>query len=131
MGSAGEGAGAKYTRDRERLLESYDAVLNRVKELEKEKAVLDEKLRASEAQQQELQKRLSAAVTLIRSPTEKQMEIDSESVQEIRELRSAIGRLITPRTPATPADTSGVDIEELRSTITRLLSRRNSGETTR
>jgi predicted nucleic acid-binding Zn-ribbon protein len=110
----------RYVKDRERVLEAYDALLNRVKELETEKAVLKERLRGNETQQQELEKKLSAAVTLIRSPPEDQAEIDAECLSEMKELRSSISRLLTPR--ETPGDKGAVDIKELRSSLSRLLT---------
>ncbi len=110
----------RYVKDRERVLEAYDALLSRVKELEREKAVLEERLRSNETQQQELEKKLSAAVTLIRSPPEDQAEIDAECFSEMKELRSSISRLLTPR--ETLGDKGAVDIKELRSSLSRLLT---------
>jgi uncharacterized protein (DUF3084 family) len=92
--------GDKILKDRQRLMEGYEEVLDRVKELETEKAVLEEKLRNSEAQRRELQDKLSAAVVLVKSSsgpyaTGGQAEIDSKSLQEMRELHSSIARLLT------------------------------------
>jgi predicted nucleic acid-binding Zn-ribbon protein len=116
----GEPGEDRYVKDRERVLQAYDALLNRVKELETEKAVLEERLRSSEDQQEELEKKLSAAVTLIKPRAESQKEIDAESLSEMRELRSSITRLLTPREPS--GEKTVVDIKELRSSISRLLT---------
>jgi hypothetical protein len=115
----GERKEAHYMKDRERLVEAADALVNRLKELETEKAVLGEKLKTSEGQQEELQRKLSAAVTLIRSPAKDQVQIDEESLSEMNELRSSIARLLT-------SDTSGdrgvMDIKELRTSLSRFLT---------
>ncbi|MFH0848378.1 MAG: hypothetical protein V1857_02600 [archaeon] len=118
--ATGEHEEARYLKDRERLLETYDVLLNRIKELETVRAVLEERLRSSEAYQQELQQKLAAAVMLIKPPTESQVEIDSESVTELRALRSSIDHLLAPE--PTTVDKTIVDVKELRSSITRLLS---------
>ncbi len=124
---AGERGEMKYMKDRERILEAADALLNNLKTLETEKIVLEEKLRSSEAQQEELNQKLAAAFTLIKSPKETQMKnIDEECISEIKELRSSISRLLA--SGETPGDRSVVDIKELRSSLSRLLT---SGEMTR
>ncbi len=119
----------KYAKDRERILEAAEALLNSLKELETEKVVLEEKLRNSEVQQEELKQKLAAAFTLIKTPKETQMEnlkADDESLSEIKELRSAIQHLLS--SGETPGDRAAVDIKELRSSLSRLLT---SGEMTR
>ena len=125
----GERGDMKYMKDRERLLEAAEALLGNLKELETEKVVLEEKLRSSEVQQEELKQKLAAAFTLIKTPKETQMEnlkVDDECISEIRELRSAIQHLLS--SGETPGDRGAVDIKELRSSLSRLLT---SGEMTR
>jgi len=125
----GERGDMKYMKDRERLLEAAEALLGNLKELETEKAVLEEKLRSSEVQQEELKQKLAAAFTLIKTPKETQMEnlkVDDECISEIRELRSAIQQLLS--SGETPGERGAVDIKELRSSLSRLLT---SGEMTR
>ena len=130
MGTDVDGHGeTKYVKNRERILEAAEALLNSLKELETEKVVLEEKLRSSEVQQEELKQKLAAAFTLIKSPKETQMEnmkVDNECILEIRELRSAIQHLLS--SGETPGDRGAVDIKELRSSLSRLLT---SGEMTR
>ncbi len=125
----GERGDMKYMKDRERLLEAAEALLGNLKELETEKAVLEEKLRSSEVQQEELKQKLAAAFTLIKTPKETQMEnlkVDDECISEIRELRSAIQQLLG--SGETPGERGAVDIKELRSSLSRLLT---SGDMTR
>ena len=125
----GERGDMKYMKDRERLLEAAEALLGNLKELETEKIVLEEKLRSSEVQQEELKQKLAAAFTLIKTPKETQMEnlkVDDECISEIRELRSAIQHLLS--SGETPGERGAVDIKELRSSLSRLLT---SGEMTR
>ena len=122
----GERADMKYMKDRERLMEAAEALLSSLKGLETEKIVLEGKLESSEAQQEELKQKLAAALTLIKSPKETQMqkiEIDKECISEIKELRSSIGRLLA--SGETPGDRTAIDIKELRSSLDRLLT---SGE---
>ncbi len=125
----GERGDMKYMKDRERLLEAAEALLGNLKELETEKIVLEEKLRSSEVQQEELKQKLAAAFTLIKTPKETQMEnlkVDDECISEIRELRSAIQQLLS--SGETPGERGAVDIKELRSSLSRLLT---SGDMTR
>ena len=125
----GERGDMKYMKDRERLLEAAEALLGNLKELETEKIVLEEKLRSSEVQQEELKQKLAAAFTLIKTPKETQMEnlkVDDECISEIRELRSAIQHLLS--SGETPGERGAVDIKELRSSLSRLLT---SGDMTR
>ncbi len=66
-------------QDTERLVKNYERLLGKVKDLEEEKRLLEERLAAGQVQLRELQK---------------QVEIDPKEVLAIKELRSAITRLI-------------------------------------
>ena len=90
----------EFLKDSVRLREEYEKLVSKIKELESTKTALEEKLKASEAQQRELQLKLSSiATTVLREPPppEKQFEVDSKGLSEIKELRSQIGRVITQK----------------------------------
>jgi len=87
----------EFLKDGVRLREEYEKLVSKIKELEATKVALEEKLRASEAQHRELQLKLSSiATTVLREPppSEKQFEVDSKGLSEVKELRSQIGRVI-------------------------------------
>jgi len=75
----------QFLKDCKRLTEAY-------KELESARVGLEEKVRTSETQQQGQQQKSSS--------TEKQTEIDSKGVSEIKELRSYISRLLKDSEPS-------------------------------
>jgi predicted nuclease with TOPRIM domain len=76
----------QLVEDTERLVSNYEKLLGRVKELEAAKKSLEERLAAGEAQQQELQQKVSVL--------RKEAEVDDEEVSTIRELRSRVSRLL-------------------------------------
>lgn len=87
----------EFLHNGEGLMEEYQKLLNKVKYLEAAKAALEEKLRTSEAQKEELQQKLSSiSHALLRElvPPEEQAEVGSKWAAEIRELRASISRLL-------------------------------------
>jgi len=86
----------EFLKDGVRLREEHEKLVNKIKELEAAKAALEEKLRVSEAQQRELQLKLSSiasAVLHAPQPPKEQIEIDSKALSDIKELRLQIGRM--------------------------------------
>lgn len=68
------------------------SLMNRVKELESTRAALEKKLGTGEM--------LPGESPWPRLPTEKQMEVDSKAVSEIKEIRASINRLLPKPAPS-------------------------------
>jgi len=87
----------EFVKRSEGLMEEYEKLRRKVKELEAGKAALQEKLDASEAQREELQQKLSSIVHVILrelSPLEEKTAVDSKWIAEVRDLRTSISRLL-------------------------------------
>ena len=75
-----------FLKDAEGLVGKYEKLLGRVRELEAQNRLLEERLAANQSQQLELQERLAAL--------EKQVEIDSKGTATIKKFRSTVSRLL-------------------------------------
>jgi hypothetical protein len=73
-------------QDTDRLTKNFERLLDKIKALEADKQALEERLAASQVQQQGLQQRLELV--------EKDDEIDQREMLTLRELYSIVGRVL-------------------------------------
>lgn len=76
----------QFLKDAEGLVEKYQRLIDKMKNTEAEKKLLEEKLRASEQEREEL---LNSQSSL-----EKRVVLSSQDAQAIREIGSSIARLL-------------------------------------
>jgi predicted nuclease with TOPRIM domain len=72
-------------QDTDRLTKNFEKLLDKIKGLEADKQLLEEKLTASQARQQELQQK---------SESMKKGEIDQKEMSTLRELHSTVARML-------------------------------------
>ena len=86
----------QFLQDSEHLADRYESLLGRVKELERDKSILQEKLKTAEKEVQHLRQNLK--------PLEDRMKIDQENLSKVKGLHSNVARLLRKEEVVVVAD---------------------------